>query len=196
MSSCLTPNADLLPALPCIPATPRGVNWAAFHPSLPLIVSGADDRQVKLWRYNGGRPKLAGEHGGTRGSTAVRALRNAHPLSVDGGMCGAFVAIIPAHTWTKGILAMQWECMLLGATDQPLLIVNDILSPTTLRPGPHLRDQGLGGGHSAGPHQQRVVRHVPRSPGNTLGLHVMSCGADNSCDSCIMRFLSCAVPLF
>ncbi|KAL6076308.1 Coatomer subunit alpha, variant 3 [Balamuthia mandrillaris] len=30
----------------------RGVNWAAFHPSLPLIVSGADDRYVKLWRYN------------------------------------------------------------------------------------------------------------------------------------------------
>ncbi|CAI5484716.1 unnamed protein product [Closterium sp. Yama58-4] len=30
----------------------RGVNWAAFHPSLPLIVSGADDRQVKLWRMN------------------------------------------------------------------------------------------------------------------------------------------------
>ncbi|CAA6669873.1 unnamed protein product [Spirodela intermedia] len=28
----------------------RGVNWASFHPSLPLIVSGADDRQVKLWR--------------------------------------------------------------------------------------------------------------------------------------------------
>ena len=22
----------------------RGVNWAAFHPTLPLIVSGADDR--------------------------------------------------------------------------------------------------------------------------------------------------------
>ena len=33
----------------------RGVNWAAFHPSLPLIVSGADDRQVKLWRMNGAR---------------------------------------------------------------------------------------------------------------------------------------------
>ncbi len=31
----------------------RGVNWAAFHTSLPLIVSGADDRQVKLWRMNG-----------------------------------------------------------------------------------------------------------------------------------------------
>ena len=33
----------------------RGVNWAAFHPTLPLIVSGADDRQVKLWRMNGAR---------------------------------------------------------------------------------------------------------------------------------------------
>ncbi len=31
----------------------RGVNWAAFHPSLPLIISGADDRHVKLWRMNG-----------------------------------------------------------------------------------------------------------------------------------------------
>ncbi|KAJ3386096.1 hypothetical protein HDU84_001799 [Entophlyctis sp. JEL0112] len=30
----------------------RGVNWASFHPSLPLIVSGSDDRQIKLWRYN------------------------------------------------------------------------------------------------------------------------------------------------
>lgn len=30
----------------------RGVNWATFHPNLPLIVSGADDRQVKLWRMN------------------------------------------------------------------------------------------------------------------------------------------------
>ncbi|UYV67028.1 COPA, partial [Cordylochernes scorpioides] len=30
----------------------RGVNWATFHPTLPLIVSGADDRYVKLWRMN------------------------------------------------------------------------------------------------------------------------------------------------
>lgn len=30
----------------------RGVNWASFHPTLPLIVSGADDRLVKLWRMN------------------------------------------------------------------------------------------------------------------------------------------------
>jgi len=31
----------------------RGVNWSCFHPTLPLIISGADDRQVKLWRMNG-----------------------------------------------------------------------------------------------------------------------------------------------
>ncbi|CAI9753407.1 unnamed protein product [Fraxinus pennsylvanica] len=30
----------------------RGVNWVSFHPTLPLIVSGADDRQVKIWRMN------------------------------------------------------------------------------------------------------------------------------------------------
>ncbi|EDV25681.1 uncharacterized protein TRIADDRAFT_24616 [Trichoplax adhaerens] len=30
----------------------RGVNWANFHHSMPLIVSGADDRQVKIWRMN------------------------------------------------------------------------------------------------------------------------------------------------
>jgi len=30
----------------------RGVNWASFHPNLSLIVSGADDREVKLWRMN------------------------------------------------------------------------------------------------------------------------------------------------
>jgi coatomer protein complex subunit alpha (xenin) len=30
----------------------RGVNWAVFHPTLPLIVSGADDRSVRLWRMS------------------------------------------------------------------------------------------------------------------------------------------------
>jgi WD40 repeat protein len=45
----------------------RGVNWAAFHPSLPLIVSGADDRQVKLWRYNGEQQHAAAGHGSSTG---------------------------------------------------------------------------------------------------------------------------------
>ena len=31
----------------------RGVNWVAFHPTLPLIVSAGDDRFVKLWRMSG-----------------------------------------------------------------------------------------------------------------------------------------------
>lgn len=39
----------------------RGVNWAAFHPTMPLIVSGADDRQVKIWRMNGERVLQEGE---------------------------------------------------------------------------------------------------------------------------------------
>mmetsp|Transcript_41337 Transcript_41337/g.66408 ORF Transcript_41337/g.66408 Transcript_41337/m.66408 type:complete len:1247 (-) Transcript_41337:3304-7044(-) len=30
----------------------RGVNWSSFHHTLPLIISGADDRQIKLWRMN------------------------------------------------------------------------------------------------------------------------------------------------
>ena len=30
----------------------RGVNFAQFHPTLPLIVSAADDRQVKIWRMS------------------------------------------------------------------------------------------------------------------------------------------------
>lgn len=28
----------------------RGANWAAFHPSMPLIASAADDKLIKLWR--------------------------------------------------------------------------------------------------------------------------------------------------
>ena len=31
----------------------RGVNWCSFHPTLNLIVSAADDRKVKLWKYTG-----------------------------------------------------------------------------------------------------------------------------------------------
>jgi len=30
----------------------RGVNWAAFHRALSLVVTAADDREIKLWRYN------------------------------------------------------------------------------------------------------------------------------------------------
>ena len=36
----------------------RGVNWCAFHPTANLIVSGADDRKVKLWKYGGGNKRI------------------------------------------------------------------------------------------------------------------------------------------
>ena len=40
----------------------RGANWASFHPTMPLIVSGADDRQIKLWRMNDSKVGLGGVH--------------------------------------------------------------------------------------------------------------------------------------
>jgi len=33
----------------------RGVNWCDFHPELDMIVSGADDRKIKLWKFNESR---------------------------------------------------------------------------------------------------------------------------------------------
>jgi coatomer protein complex subunit alpha (xenin) len=30
----------------------RGVNWVAFHPTMPLIISAGDDRLIKLWRMS------------------------------------------------------------------------------------------------------------------------------------------------
>lgn len=57
----------------------RGVNWAAFHPTLPLIISGADDRQVKLWRMNGSWAPAA-----ALGSAALTRLRSARHKSVGG----------------------------------------------------------------------------------------------------------------
>lgn len=47
----------------------RGANWAAFHPSMPLIVSGADDRQIKLWRMSDSKvqPRLGHVHATCQG---------------------------------------------------------------------------------------------------------------------------------
>ena len=30
----------------------RGVNYAMFHPTFPLIISFADDRVIKIWRMS------------------------------------------------------------------------------------------------------------------------------------------------
>lgn len=33
----------------------RGVNWACFHPSAPFILSGGDDRTIRVWRIDDSR---------------------------------------------------------------------------------------------------------------------------------------------
>lgn len=54
----------------------KGVNWASFHPELPLIVSGGDDRSVKLWRMSDSR---AWEVDGCRGHTSNVTCTLFHP---------------------------------------------------------------------------------------------------------------------
>ncbi|GMM28573.1 coatomer subunit alpha [Martiniozyma asiatica (nom. inval.)] len=54
----------------------KGVNWASFHPELPLIVSGGDDRSVKLWRMSETR---AWEVDGCRGHTSNVTCTLFHP---------------------------------------------------------------------------------------------------------------------
>ena len=55
----------------------RGANWAAFHPTMPLIVSGADDRQIKLWRMSDSKVQsdrpLGHVHGGCGGVSVILA---------------------------------------------------------------------------------------------------------------------------
>ena len=36
----------------------RGVNWVSFHNTMPILVSGSDDRLVKMWRYNESKVNL------------------------------------------------------------------------------------------------------------------------------------------
>eukprot|EP00475_Leptophrys_vorax_P022706 TRINITY_DN3091_c0_g1_i2.p1 TRINITY_DN3091_c0_g1~~TRINITY_DN3091_c0_g1_i2.p1 ORF type:complete len:955 (-),score=257.86 TRINITY_DN3091_c0_g1_i2:1019-3664(-) len=52
-----TPSADLFGATDVVvkyvlEGHTRGVNWVTFHKKMPLIVSGADDREVKIWRMS------------------------------------------------------------------------------------------------------------------------------------------------
>ena len=54
----------------------RGVNWCAFHPNLPLIVSGADDRQVKLWRMNGELQNVSYMLGKCIGPVTIQSQEN------------------------------------------------------------------------------------------------------------------------
>jgi coatomer protein complex subunit alpha (xenin) len=33
----------------------KGVNWVAFHPTMKVVASGADDKTIKLWRLSGNK---------------------------------------------------------------------------------------------------------------------------------------------
>lgn len=33
----------------------RGVNWVAFHPTMRIVASAADDKSIKLWRLSGNK---------------------------------------------------------------------------------------------------------------------------------------------
>ena len=33
----------------------RGVNWVAFHPTMRIVASCADDKSIKLWRLSGNK---------------------------------------------------------------------------------------------------------------------------------------------
>mmetsp|Transcript_33362 Transcript_33362/g.51161 ORF Transcript_33362/g.51161 Transcript_33362/m.51161 type:complete len:138 (-) Transcript_33362:3013-3426(-) len=33
----------------------RGVNWVAFHPTMRIVASAADDKCIKLWRLSGNK---------------------------------------------------------------------------------------------------------------------------------------------
>ena len=74
----------------------RGANWASFHPTMPLIVSGADDRQIKLWRMNDSKVgdanlvSLGGVHAGLGkeagagvGASVMRTLHIRLVVEVD-----------------------------------------------------------------------------------------------------------------
>lgn len=81
----------------------RGVNWASFHPTLPLIVSGADDRQVKLWRMNGeGLPLTLTKKLLSPVSALAQwglDLTAAVPRSTDGGCADTFIGIAHMDIW-------------------------------------------------------------------------------------------------
>lgn len=89
----------------------RGVNWASFHPTLPLIVSGADDRLIKLWRMNGVAPSLLDSLARTYQSTLLRvSLRKVAPFTP--GKC-----VTPQH-WTQVSCEHRQTCQCTGCMSQ------------------------------------------------------------------------------
>jgi coatomer protein complex subunit alpha (xenin) len=70
----------------------RGVNWAAFHPTLSLIVSGADDREVKLWRMNDAK---AWEVNKCRSASHSRAVPSQHLFTLLAHTVAQYLPTLP-----------------------------------------------------------------------------------------------------
>ena len=74
----------------------RGVNWACFHPTMPLVASVADDRVVKLWRMS---------ESPTRHSTAP-SCRHGRLLECLQLQCGC-VAPAGGQTWPSQLTCVS-----------------------------------------------------------------------------------------
>jgi hypothetical protein len=116
----------------------RGVNWASFHPNLPLIVSGADDRQVKLWRYNG--TERAPSKCMHPLATPCAIARAAHSIQ---GLLPPRTGIMP-HGYMVG---MKCRILVLGCMPHPAIACT----------GPPLT-------HCGCPLKRHVDRHTPPAP--------------------------------
>ena len=63
----------------------RGVNYAQFHPSLPLIISAADDRSIKIWRINESKAWEVGTCRGHFNNVSSAQFHPKHELIVSCG---------------------------------------------------------------------------------------------------------------
>lgn len=63
----------------------RGVNYATFHPTLPLIVSAADDRQIKIWRMSDTKAWEVDACRGHFNNVSVAVFHPKHELIVSCG---------------------------------------------------------------------------------------------------------------
>lgn len=63
----------------------RGVNYATFHPTLPLIISAADDRVIKIWRMSETRAWEVDSCRGHFNNVSSAAFHPKHELIVSCG---------------------------------------------------------------------------------------------------------------
>ena len=92
----------------------RGVNWAAFHPSLPLIVSGADDRQVKLWRMNGKVSSPEQHHAYLCIPVSLSTIALQHEIHCCWSAVWLLSVVMTAAACQDPVVQPEWSCSILG----------------------------------------------------------------------------------